>query len=55
MPVATIDHLTLMTALARRERQAVDIETRLARAASMRRVYAFTEYVPRHRAEGPAV
>jgi hypothetical protein len=54
MSVASIDYPTFPPAPVSRERQVVDIETRLARAASMRRVYTFTEYVPRHRAEGPA-
>ena len=55
MSVATIEYPAFPTAPTSRERQVVDIETRLARSASMHLVYTFTEYVPRHRAEGPAV
>jgi hypothetical protein len=52
MSVATIGYPGLAAAPARRDRQVVDIEAWLT---SMRRVYTFTEYVPRHRADGPAL
>ncbi len=55
MPVHALDDATLATVPKLGDRQAVDIEMRLAHAASMRLVYTFTEYAPRHRAAGPAV
>ncbi|MBF4762624.1 hypothetical protein ISU07_05755 [Nocardioides islandensis] len=52
MSVATIAYPGLAAARTNRSRQVVDIEAWLS---SMRRVYTFTEYVPRHRADGPAL
>jgi hypothetical protein len=55
MSVATIDTSVLTTAPTSIERRVGTVEAWLAHAASMRRVYTFTEYVPRHRAGGPAL
>lgn len=59
MSIATIHHTTDRTTESRHEIQNVharlDHSARLDDSASLRRQFTRGQYVPRHRAEGPAI